>query len=152
MLYRVMLFVHVMAVIMWLGAGIVFQLLSERATADNDEGKMRSLVSLGDTFGKAYFGVLTAVVLVSGLILVLDGDWGFDHVFIIGGLVGIVASGALGGAVIGPTSERVQKRLGDGGALDAESVADIIRIRNVGRIDLLIMTLVVFLMTYKPGL
>lgn len=152
MLYRILLFVHVMGVIMWLGAGTVFQFLAERATSTNDEGRMRTLVSLGDTFGKAYFGVLTALVLLSGLILVFDGDWGFDHVFIIGGLVGIVASGALGGAVIGPTSERLQERIGAGAPMDAQAIGDIIRIRNVGRIDLLIMTVVVFLMTYKPGL
>ena len=152
MLYRVVLFVHVMGVIMWLGAGTVFLLLAERATGKNDEGRMRMLVSLGDTFGKAYFGGLTGLVLLSGLILVFDGDWGFDHIFIIGGLVGIVASGALGGAVIGPTSERLQERIGAGGPMDAEAIADIVRIRNVGRIDLTIMTFVVFLMTYKPGL
>jgi hypothetical protein len=139
-----------MAVIMWLGAGIVFQLLAERAIATNDEGKMRMLVSLGDTFGKAYFGALTGTVLVSGLIMVFNGDWGFDHVFIIGGLIGIVSSGAIGGAVIGPLSERLQERTNS--AWDAQAIADITRIRNVGRIDLAIMIVVVFLMTYKPSL
>ena len=152
MLYRILLFVHVVGVIMWVGAGVVFQLLAERATAANDEGKMRTLVSLGDTFGKAYFGALTAIVLLSGLVLVFDGDWGFDQVFVIGGLVGIVASGALGGAVIGPASERLQERVGAGGPIDAQAVADITRIRDIGRIDLTIMTVVVFLMTYKPFL
>ena len=152
MLYRILLFIHVAGVIMWVGAGTVFQLLAERATAQNDENRMRMLLTLGDTFGKAYFGVLTGVVLLSGMLMVFVGDWGFDQVFILGGLVGIVASGALGGTVIGPTSERLQQRVGDGQPLDAEAVADIARIRNVGRIDLVIMTLVVFLMTYKPGL
>lgn len=152
MLYRVLLFVHVMAVIMWLGAGIVFQYVSERATADNDENKMRMLVSLGDSFGKAYFGVLTVLVLLSGVFMVIEAGWGFDQVFVIGGLVGIVASGALGGAVIGPTSERLLERIGGGGPIDAAAVADFTKIRNVGRIDLSIMIVVVFLMTYKPGL
>ena len=152
MLYRILLFIHVTAVIMWVGAGVVFQLVAERATARNDEGKMRMLVSLGDTFGKAYFGVLTVTVLLSGLIMVFDGDWGFDEVFVLGGLVGVVASGALGGAVIGPVSERLQERIGAGGPFDAQAVADITKIRNVGRIDLTIMAVVVFLMTYKPGL
>lgn len=152
MLYKVLLFVHIMAVIMWLGAGTVFQFASERATAAKDEGKMRMLVSLGDSFGKAYFGVLTVLVLLSGIFLVLEADWGFDQVFVIGGLAGIVASGALGGAIIGPTSERLSGRLGSGGPIDDAALADFTKIRNVGRIDLSIMTVVVFLMTYKPGL
>ena len=151
MLYKILLFVHVMAVIMWLGAGVVFQMMSERAVSSNDEGKMRAVVALGDTFGKAYFGGLTGLVLLSGLGMVLEGDLGFGHVFIIGGLVGIVASGAIGGAMIGPTSERLLERVKGGGPMDQQSVADFTRIRDVGRIDLAIMIVVVFLMTYKPG-
>ena len=152
MIYRLLLFVHVMAVIMWLGAGVIFQTLAERAVGSKDEGKMRILVSLGDSFGKAYFGALTAIVLLSGLIMVFEGDWGFEHVFVLGGLLGIVASGALGGAVIGPVAERLQERIGGGAAMDEAAIVDITRIRDVGRIDLSIMIVVVFLMTYKPGL
>jgi uncharacterized membrane protein len=152
MLYKILLFVHIMAVIMWLGAGTVFQFVSEKASAENDQNKMRMLVSLGDSFGKAYFGVLTLLVLLSGVFMVIEGDWGFDQAFVIGGIVGIVASGALGGAVIGPTSERLQERIGGDAPIDDSAVADFTKIRNVGRIDLSIMTVVVFLMTYKPGL
>lgn len=152
MLYKVLLFVHIMAVILWLGAGTVFQFVSERATARKDEDKMRMLVSLGDSFGKAYFGILTVLVLLSGVFMVLEADWGFEEPFVIGGIVGIVASGGLGGAVIGPTSERLLERIGGGAPIDADAVADFTKIRNVGRIDLSIMTVVVFLMTYKPGL
>ena len=152
MLYKVLLFVHIMAVILWLGAGTVFQFVAEGAIARKDESKMRMLVSLGDSFGKAYFGILTALVLLSGVFMVIEAEWGFDQLFVIGGIVGIVASGGLGGAVIGPTSERLSERLGSGGAIDDVAVADFTKIRNVGRIDLSIMTIVVFLMTYKPGL
>lgn len=152
MLYKLLLFVHVMAVILWLGAGTVFQFVAERATARRDEDKMRMLVSLGDSFGKAYFGVLTVLVLLSGVFMVIEAGWGFDQVFVIGGLAGIVASGGIGGAVIGPTSERLLERIGGGEPIDAAAVADFTKIRDVGRIDLSIMTIVVFLMTYKPGL
>lgn len=152
MLYKVLLFVHVMGVILWLGAGTVFQFVAEGATARKDESKMRMLVSLGDSFGKAYFGILTVLVLLSGVFMVLEAGWGFDEYFVIGGLVGIVASGGIGGAVIGPTSERLLERVGGGQPIDADAVADFTKIRNVGRIDLSIMIVVVFLMTYKPGL
>ena len=54
--------------------------------------------------------------------------------------------------MIGPTSERLLARIGGGEPIDAAAVADFTKIRNVGRIDLSIMTVVVFLMTYKPGL
>jgi uncharacterized membrane protein len=151
MLYRVLLFVHVMAVIMWLGAGIIFQVLAERATAGNNEGMIRTLVALGDTFGKTYFAPLTVVVLLSGLFMVFNGDLGFDHVFILGGLVGVITSGAIGATIIGPSSERLHEQIGAGEPIDDQALAVVTRMRNVGRFDFALMILVVFLMTYKPG-
>ncbi|HEY7874827.1 MAG TPA: DUF2269 family protein [Actinomycetota bacterium] len=150
MLYRILLFVHVMAVIMWLGAGVVFQMLSERAGEDRDGSKMRRLAELGEEFGPGYFGGLTATVLVSGVALVLEGNWGFDHVFVIGGLVGILISGGIGGAVIGPTSKRLLAALEADGSPSDQARSDFGRIRSVGRIDLIVMVTVVYLMTVKP--
>jgi uncharacterized membrane protein len=150
MLYRILLFVHVMAVIMWLGAGVVFQVLSERGGEDKDGSKMRRLAELGEEFGPGYFGALTVTVLLSGVALVLEGGWGFDQVFVIGGLAGIVISGGLGGAVIGPTSMRLQAALLTEGSPSDQARADFNKIRTVGRVDLLVMVAVVFLMTVKP--
>jgi Predicted integral membrane protein (DUF2269) len=152
-LYGLLLFVHVASVIGWVGTGVVFQMLSERALPGGqaDEGRVRSLLNLGESFGPAYFGVLTLLVLATGIWMVLDADWGFDEPFVLGGIIGIVASGAIGGALIGPTSQKLQARVAESGVITAEDTADIARIRSFGRIDMLIMLVVVFLMTVKPG-
>ncbi|HEX2049284.1 MAG TPA: DUF2269 family protein [Actinomycetota bacterium] len=149
MLYRIVLFVHVMAVIMWIGTGIVFQVLAEQAARRGDATKTTALAALGTTFGKAYFPALAILVLLSGLWLVIDGEWGFDHVFVAGGLLGIVAAMVTGATVIGPTSERLQQSVA-GGAASPDTNAHLVKLRDVGRIDLAVMTIVVFLMTYKP--
>ena len=149
--YRILLFVHVMSVIGWLGAGIVFQVLSERAVGLRDERRIRALLTMGDDLGPVYFGIVTVLVLLTGLGMVFDGDWGFGEPFVIGGLAGIVASGALGGAVIGPTSKRAQAAFQEGGVVTPEITDMLARVRNFGRLDLALMIVVVFLMTYKPG-
>ena len=149
MLYRIMLFVHVMAVIMWIGTGIVFQVVAEQAARRRDATKTAALATLGTTFGKVYFPALAILVLLTGLWMVIDGEWGFDHVFVLGGLLGIVAAMVTGATVIGPTSERLQQSVA-GGVASADTNEHLVRLRDVGRIDLVVMTTVVFLMTYKP--
>jgi uncharacterized membrane protein len=149
--YRILLFVHVLAVIGWLGAGIVFQILSERALGTRDDRKIQALLSMGDDLGPVYFGIVTVLVLITGIAMVLNGDWSFGEPFVIGGLAGIVSSGALGGAVIGPSSQRAQASFQEGGVVTPEIEGLLAKVRNFGRLDLALMIVVVFLMTYKPG-
>jgi hypothetical protein len=99
-MYEILLFVHVLAVIQWLGAGVVFQIMSERTVRLGDVSRMKSLIQTGALVPSAYFGILTAIVLGSGIWLVLETDIGFEEPFVIAGIAGIVISGALGGAVI----------------------------------------------------
>ncbi len=150
-LYGVTLFVHVTAVIVWLGSGVVFLVLTERAAKSDDPARIRTLVDVGNSFGNAFFGLVAIVVLASGVWLVLEGDWGFDHLFIIGGLTGFVASAVIGGVAFGPAAERLEQNLTNATAIGPELRLDITKLRNIGRVDMGIMFIVVFLMTVKPG-
>lgn len=152
MLSRILLFVHVMGAIMWLGGGWVFQIFTERAVATEDLERMKGLMEDGERLGKSYFGPLSFVVLGSGLGLTFSAQWGFGRLFIIGGLLGLVLSAAIGGTLIGPTVGRIRAAF-DGGPPAMPEVKDgLRRLRNVGRADVLVTTIVVFLMTVKPEL
>ena len=152
MLYRLLLFAHVFAVILWVGAGATFQLRSERISRTWDPHAIRAMVDDGNFLGKFYFGPLTLIVLATGLGMVFEGGWGFGHVFVVGGLVGLVASGAIGFAVIEPTAQRLGVRLASPTAAVDDGVrADVLRLRNIGRVDTALMAAIVFLMTVKPG-
>lgn len=150
MLYRVILFVHVLGVIGWFGTGVVFLVLSERAARTKDPGTVRTLVGIGEALGPRYFGIVTVMVLASGVGMVLVGRWGFDHLFIIGGLIGLLATSAIGGAWIAPTAERIRAAVTTTGS-DERVAHDLRRLRNIGRLDASITTAIVFLMTVKPG-
>ena len=152
MLYRILLFVHVFMVILWVGPGILFQLMTERAASTDDTGMLRTLVREGERLGKTLFGPASLLVLVTGIWLAFEGNWGFGHVFVVGGLVGVIASIVNGAAFIGPTVKRLEQGLASSETLDHEMKGWLIRLRNAGRIDALIMVVVVFLMTVKPGL
>ena len=152
MLYRILLFVHVFMVILWVGPGILFQIFTERAASTDDTGMLRTVIGEGERLGKTLFGPASLLVLATGIWLVLEGDWGFDHVFVLGGLAGVVASIAIGAGFIGPTVKRLEEGLTTSETLNPELKGSLIRLRNAGRVDALIMLVVVFLMTVKPGL
>ena len=151
MLYRILLFVHVYSVILWVGPGVLFQLMTERAASTDDIGMLRNVVREGERLGKKLFGPASLLVLATGIWLAFEGDWGFGHVFVVGGLVGVVASIVVGAAFIGPTVKRLEQGLASSETLDPEMKGWLIRLRNVGRVDSVIMVVVVFLMTVKPG-
>ncbi|HVE90845.1 MAG TPA: hypothetical protein VNE62_00890 [Actinomycetota bacterium] len=150
MLYRILLFGHVLFVIFWFGGGVMFQIRAEMASASFNEDAVRSIVSDGDRLGKAFFPAVSVLVLLTGVALVLVGKLGFNRIFVIGGLVGWVISSLIGAKGIGPNVARIKRGLAvpDG---EAEAVEGLKRLRNVGRVDVAIMTAVVFLMTVKPG-
>ena len=120
--------------------------------------RVASLVDDGNFLGKAYFGPITLVVLVTGVSLVFVGDWGFDRVFVLGGLAGFLSSAVVGFAFIEPTTRRLSDALAaatsesSGGSGDDAGVTSALnRLRKIGRVDAVIMLTVVFLMTVKPG-
>ena len=151
MLYRILLFVHVLGAICWFGAGVLFQIMSERVVKLGDATRMREFIRTGSLVPPPYFGALTAIVLGSGIWLVLETGYDFKDPFVVVGIAGILASGAIGGAVIGRTTEALRPVV-EAPTLDEGAVrAGVLKLRNAGRVDALIMLAVVFMMTAKLG-
>lgn len=148
-LYSLLLFVHVTCIIFWFGSGMVFQALAERAARTREPEHVRTIMGMSQALGNAFYIVVTLLVLATGIWMTLDADWGFDEPFVMGGIAGFVASGVVGGALLGPTATRLEATLNEDPAADFSS--DLTRLRNLGRMDALIMLTVVFLMTVKPG-
>lgn len=150
-LYTVLLFVHVLAAALWVGGGVMLHLIAERAVKSDDPGRIGTLLADAEYTGKKFFGPASGVTLLAGVWLVFEGDWGWDHVFILGGILGIVISMVIGFAGIQPASVKVGQALATGGTLTNDVRSGLKRIQTLSRIDTLILIAVVFLMTNKPG-
>lgn len=150
-LYEILLFVHVLSAAVWFGGAVMFHVLSHHATSSNDPQRIASLLGSADFLGKRYFGPATGVTLIAGLWLVFEGGWGFDEPFVLGGLAGLIVSTIMGFALIEPVVKKVSAALA-GNPVVTEAVASgLARIRNVSRLDLVLLVTVLFLMTVKPG-
>ncbi|HVL89920.1 MAG TPA: DUF2269 family protein [Actinomycetota bacterium] len=150
MLYKILLFVHVTGVVFWVGAGGAFQIMAERV-AKMDSSRVKAFIQTGSLVPSAYFGILTAVVLVSGVWMVVDSGIGFEQPFVVAGVVGLIASGAIGGAVMGKTSASLYTLVASPNFDEKVMNAGVAKMRTFGRLDLAIMLFVIYMMTVKPG-
>lgn len=148
--YEFWLFLHVTAVVAWVGgAGAiqVFGVLTKRAA---DPAKTAFFAANVSWTILRVFLPASLIVFVSGAGLAETGNWDWGEPFIVLGLVlwaavSLVAFGYLAGAI-----GRAGARL----AAEGPSPALALRLRNLvwlSRVLLGVLLVIVFLMTVKPG-
>lgn len=135
-LYTVVLTLHILAVIAWLGAGVTTQVLSAQA---RDDATWPRLLS---PFAQRWFPATSGIAALTGVLLWIDGPYGLGELWILLAVAGWIASSVIGGTQLGPATERWAQ--GDLAARD--------RLITFARVDLVILTLVVADMVMKPGL
>ena len=152
-MYDLFKFIHIVAAIVWVGAGVTFQILNARLASAKDQAGIAAMASQGEWFGKAVFSTAAVTTLVAGIVTVLasDGAWSFAELWISWGFVGIALS-IVFGAVL---SERMAKQLAttiETEGLDSPGVPALQRRLGLyGAIDLVILLSVVAAMVWKPG-
>lgn len=97
------------------------------------------------------FTPLSVLVLLLGIALVQEGDWGFGNAWIILGLLGIAATIATGAGYLGPQMGKLAELIRTDGPDAASVQARIATILNVARIDSVVLILIIFVMVTKVG-
>lgn len=150
--YRLILFVHVIAAVVWVGGATYIQFQARKVIARSNPAELAAFSRDAGEIGEKVFMPSSIVLLLAGIYLVLDGDWGFDHFWILSSLVVLIASAILGGAFLSQEGKRIGELVGLRGTEDQEVQDRIKRIINISGIELIFLFLVVFNMTYKPFL
>jgi uncharacterized membrane protein len=148
--YEFWLFLHVTAVITWVGGAAtvqVFGILTKRA---GDPAKSAFFARSVSWTVMRVFLPASALALASGVGLVEEGNWDWDEPFIAFGLIAWAAVSLVGFGYLG-------RAIGEaGGRLEAEgpSPALGLRLRTLvwlSRLLLAVLVVIVFMMTVKPG-
>src|SRR3712207_5810161 len=147
--YELFLLVHVVAAIIWLGSGLLLQVLAFRAERIDDAEGLRRIAQDSAALSMTLFVPASLAVLVFGVLMVLDGPWSFDTLWIALGLAGYAATFLTGVLVMGPGSERIAAIMARDGMSD-EAVRGIRTLLAKGRLDALGLYLVVAVMALKP--
>lgn len=151
MLYNILKFLHVSAVIIWLGAIITLAVLFVRLAREREAGALQLLARQAEFIGKALIGPAAGVTLLAGGALVWEMGVGMPA-WTWWGLIGFFLSMALGAGVM----QRAGRKLSDVAASPSPDAAVMDglqrRLRTLGIINIVILLSVVWAMVAKPTL
>jgi uncharacterized membrane protein len=148
--YDLYLFVHITAAIVWLGAGVMIQVLAVRAQRTNDDHYLLSLFRDAGGLAKVLFIPASLIVVAMGILMVVDGPWDFEPLWIVLGLVGYAATFVTGAFILGPQAEKTAEHLQEAGGVTPALAAEMRRVLMLARIDTVVLFLVVAVMVIKP--
>ncbi len=147
--YEVLLFVHLLGVAVWFGTGFALLLLGNRFDRSNDNAALRSLFAQSEWLATRVFIPVSLVVVIAGILLVIEGPWSFDQLWVLLGLAGFATTFLTGLLKLKPESERIAAELDREGM--TPGVANSIgRLFTLMRIDYAVIGLVIADMTIKP--
>jgi uncharacterized membrane protein len=151
--YDVLLTLHVLAAVLWVGGAVTLHILMRRALRMPDARAQHDRFTELEWLGERFYPIFSIVLILAGILLVTrdEGGWEFDQTFVQLGMTGWVISFLIG---IGFYGREGKKRAGIVEAEGAESpsvAASFRRTAMVNSVELLILLLVVVDMTTKPG-
>lgn len=148
--YDLLVFLHVAAVIIWLGAGFLLSLLVFGAARAGD--RMAELRHHGDVewLAPRLFIPASMGTLVLGILLVVDGPRSFGDLWIVVGLAGWAVSFVMGFFYFKPEGERIHALVVRHGPEHPEVDRRLQRLNVLDRVQLVILFVVVANMVVKP--
>jgi uncharacterized membrane protein len=148
--YPIFKWIHVTVAVFWVGGGVTLTILGLKAEHSDDPLEIATLARQAAFVGERFFAPSGLIVLLAGIAMVLNGDLGWNHFWVIAGLVGYAATFATGVGVLTPLAKRIDAAVAAHGPEHPESQAAIRRILLVARFDQAVLLLVVADMITKP--
>lgn len=149
--YELFLWLHVMTAVIWVGGAIMIQAFALRVIAARDAERMAGFARDVEFIGLRLLTTSSVVLLLSGIGLVLNGNWDWGEPFVSIGLVVWLGSFLTGALYLGPEGGRIAKAIEADGPASPEAQRRITNILRYSRIELLFLLVVVFMMVVKLG-
>ena len=148
--YEVWLFLHISAVVVWLGGalmGQVFGILTQRARNPLESAAYGRNMTWAAT---RVFLPASVVVILTGAALTEDGNWDWSEPFVVVGLLGGIGVAAVAFLYLSPRMAAVGARMASEGPSPA-TVADMSRLVWLARGLILALFAIVLMMVAKLG-
>jgi uncharacterized membrane protein len=150
-LYEFLLFVHVLAAVIWVGGGLALNIVGTRLANASGPEAMSGFARQVEFIGQRIFAPVSGILFLVGVFMTLD-RWSFKDLWIAIGVVGFLYSAITGAAILGPLSGKTGKLIAERGADDPQVAANIKKLFTFGRVEALVMVIVIAAMTMKPTL
>ena len=146
-LFRV---VHVVVAVFWVGGGLLLTILGLKAERAQDPNEVVTLARWAAWVGERLFAPAGGVVLLAGIALMINTDWGWGKFWVVVGLIGYAATMVTGMRFLSPQAKRIADLSEEKGPTAPETLAAIRRILLIARFDVAVLVLVVIDMVTKP--
>lgn len=145
-----LLYLHILSAGTWLGGGLLIALLGFRATQVGEE---LEVIAQMEWVGSRIGGPASITTLVTGIWMVFRSNaWHFGQIWVLGGLIILLALFLVGIGFHIPQYKRIHAAKQEEGADSPKVQRLITRSFRAARVEVVILALAIFLMTFKPGI
>lgn len=149
-LYLTLKFIHVLAVIFWIGGITAMAIWTFRAAGEGDLTSLAVTMRHASFYGQRVVGPASGFVLLAGIAMVITAKISWSTPWVIWGLMGIVIHMVLGFAVLAKNSERIAQLAVSPNPDRTQLAAAVKKQKTAATIYVLIMASVVWAMVAKP--
>jgi uncharacterized membrane protein len=147
--YEVLKGVHILAAVVWLGGALMLTILGVRARRQGPQ-ELVAIFREVATVAPRTFVPASLVLVIVGFALLGVGKLPFE-LWVILGIVGWAITFVTGIAVLTPGVRRAESLLSELGPNSEVALAQVQRVLVLTRIDLVVLTLIVFDMVLRPS-
>jgi uncharacterized membrane protein len=149
-MYQLLLFIHIVCAVIWVGGAVYAQLLAVRVSRSADPAELPHLARHIEFIGSRVFAPVAVLLFVAGVGMTLQA-WSFGQTWIAVSVVLWVLSVVIGAAYLGPRVKRAGELFEAEGPTSQAGRELIDRLFLVSRLELISFAFIVALMTFKPG-
>jgi uncharacterized membrane protein len=148
--FTVFLTIHILFVVIWIGGGALLTVLGIMAQRTQDGEQLSQIARQAAFAGERIFAPSALIVVAAGIAMVLNVGYGFDHFWLLFGLLGFLTTFVLGIAVLSPMAKRANAMIAEKGPNHPDVQAYGGKILLIARADVAMLMLVIVDMITKP--
>ena len=142
--------VHVGFAVIWIGGGTLLTILGIIAERQRDPAQLAAVAKQAAMVGQKLFSPSAGIVLLAGIAMMINTNWGWGHFWITLGLIGFASTFVTGIAVLAPRTHRIDELIRTVGVEAPETQAAIKQLLLIARFDVAVLLLVIVDMVVKP--
>ena len=149
-MYELLLFVHIICAVIWVGGSFFAQLLSLRVQRSTDPADLPKYGRHIEFLGLRVFLPASVLLFLAGAVMVTQ-RWQFGDVWVSVSMGLWLLSVIAGALYIGPRTKRIAELFEAEGPTSAAARALLDRVFLVSRLELVSFAIIIALMVFKPG-
>jgi uncharacterized membrane protein len=151
-MYELLLTIHVLAAVIWVGGGLAMHILGRRVLKRGDSQEIYAFSNEINTVALRLYAPTSLILLVSGILLVNEAGYEFSQLWITLAFIGWAFSFIVGIGYYGPQDKKLQALVAADGPAVPGVAANVRQALLVNSVEQLVLFLIVIDMTIKPGL